>query len=153
MLNLTQVDLDAATALCIAAGMKEMANVDEDLHDDEVALINGFLQEVQKEHGTANVDDAVVDTTLLDSSEKKQLFLQCLTYVALADGSIQDQEITLLQNYINTLEVDCTPQDLISDLGKSFLQRYRGMQFFREQAFAVGREFGLSDEQIQEVLD
>ena len=46
MINLTQVDLDAATALCIAAGMKEMANVDDDLHADEVALIDGFLQEV-----------------------------------------------------------------------------------------------------------
>jgi tellurite resistance protein len=152
MLNLTQVDLDAATALCIAAGMKEMANADEDLHDDEVALIDGFLNEVQQEHDVQNADQAAVDTALLDSTEKQELFLQCLTYVALADGKIQDQETALLQKYIDEFGLPYAPQDLIQELGKAFLQRYRGVQVFRDKAFAVGRGFGLSDEQIQEVL-
>ena len=150
MINLTQVDLDAATALCIAAGMKEMANVDDDLHADEVALIDGFLQEVQQE--AQDIKDAVVDASLLDSTDKQELFLQCLTYVAIADGKIQDQEVALLQKYIGEFGLSCTPQDLVQEIGKAFLQQYRGVELFRDKAFLVGKEFGLSDAQIEEVL-
>ena len=146
---LTQEEIDAATTLCIAAGMKEMANADDDLHEREVALIDDFLQELKQEQ---DVDNATVDISLLDSQKKQELFLQCLAMVALADGKIQEQELALLQKYINDFGLSWTPQDVVKEIGKTTLQRFRGTQAFREQAFNIGREFGLSDEEIEEVL-
>ena len=88
----------------------------------------------------------------MDSTDKQELFLQCLTYVAIADGKIQDQEVALLQKYIGEFGLSCTPQDLVQEIGKAFLQQYRGVELFRDKAFLVGKEFGLSDAQIEEVL-
>ena len=152
MLNLTEIDIDAATAFCIAAGMKEMANIDDDLHEDEVALIDDFLAEIKSEFGSAPSDESI-NTALLDNSDKQSLFLQSLTYVALADGVIHENEIALLQKYITEFNSNVTPQDLIRNVGKDFLERYRGTPFFREQAEAVGENFGLTKEEIAEILD
>ena len=153
MLNFTEIDIDAATAFCIAAGMKEMANIDDDLHADEVALIDDFLAEIKSEFGSAPADESIVDTSLLDNTDKQSLFLQSLTYVALADGVIHENEIALLQKYISEFNANVTPQDLIRNVGKDFLERYRGTPFFREQAEAIGENFGLSKEEIAAILD
>ena len=152
MLNLTEIDIDAATAFCIAAGMKEMANIDDDLHEDEVALIDDFLTEIKAEFGDAPAEESV-DTSLLDTQDKQSLFLQSLTYVALADGVIHENEIALLQKYITDFNSALTPQDLIRNVGKDFLERYRGTPFFKEQAEAIGQNFGLSADEIAAILD
>jgi uncharacterized tellurite resistance protein B-like protein len=152
MLDLTQIELDLETTICIANGMKEMAKADNEVHAEEKAMIEGFLHELQQEHGEISADEAGVRIELIDTIEKQQLFLQCLTYVALADRRVAPEERALLEKYIQRFSLEITPQDLIGEIGSAFLSRYRGVSIFRDEAVALGKEFGISDERINEIL-
>ena len=152
MINLTQTDIDAAVALCIANGMKEMAGTDGELHPDELSLIDGFIAEIKNEFPDIDVANTDVDVSTLDSQDKQTLFLQCLTYVALADRVIKDEEVALLQKYIDTFQSSITPQDLIRELGATFVAQYKDIIACRDTVVGIGKEFGLSEERINEIL-
>ena len=152
MINLKQVDIDAAVALCIANGMKEMAGTDGELHPDELSLIDGFTAEIKNEFPNIDVENTAVDVSVLNSEDKQTLFLQCLTYVALADRLIKDEEVALLQKYIDAFETNITPQDLIRELGATFVAQYKDIIACRDTVVSIGKEFGLSEEKINEIL-
>jgi len=152
MINLNQIDIDAAVAICIANGMKEMANADGELHPDELSLINGFVSEVNNDFPNIDIENTAIDISILDTKDKQILFLQCLTYVALADRIIQDQEVALLQKYIDAFDVEVTPKDLIRELGATFIAQYKDIVACRDTIVNIGKEFGLSEETINEIL-
>jgi len=152
MINLKHVDIEAAVAICIANGMKEMANADGELHPDELSVIDGFISEIQAEFPNLNINQSPLDLSVIDSEDKQILFLQCLTYVALADRVIQDPEVALLQKYIDLFAVDITPQDLIRDLGASFVAQYKDITACRDTVVNIGKEFGLSEDKINQIL-
>jgi uncharacterized tellurite resistance protein B-like protein len=153
MLNLTQIELDLETTICIANGMKEMANADNEFHADEAAMIEGFLHELRQEHGEFTPENSDVRVELINTLEKQQLFLQCLTYVALADRRVAPEERALLEKYITSFSLDITPQDLIGEIGSVFLSRYKGISIFRDEAVSIGKDFGISEERINDILD
>jgi len=152
MLDFIQhIELDAPTAICIAAGMKEMAASDNDIHQREVAFIDEFISEVGGDSETITSSD--IDLSILNSSELKDIFLKSLAVVALADGEIKKEEVKLLNNYVDRLEYDGSASKILDDVARSFLSRFRGVSIFREKAEDMGRRLGLSEAAIKEVLD
>jgi hypothetical protein len=145
--NMEPVDLDKDTTVAIAIGMKEMAEVDDELHQNERVLIEGFLAEL------GEVDGQSVDFSLLSDPSVQDLFFRSLAMVALADGEIKQAEIDLLQAYIDRLGAKKTAQSVIGEVGRRMLSRFAGVTVFREQAVALGRGLGLDESDIAEVLD
>ena len=60
-----EMDLDQKTAICIGAGMRQMAAADNEIHPKEIAMIDEFLSDCGGDTG----DDSDVDLSLLNSSE------------------------------------------------------------------------------------
>ena len=152
MLSLKEVDLDLETTLSIVHGMREIAFADAEYHQEEAALIDGFIQELHNEHGDIYLEKGEVQLEHINTIEKKMLFLQCLTYVALADQRIAEEELQVLQKYITSFQIDITPQDLIREIGSTVLTRYKGLSIFQEEAIALGKEFCLTEEEIHSIL-
>ena len=152
MLNLKEIELDLETTLSIVHGMKEIAVADAEYHESEAAMIDGFLQELQNEHGDVSLADTEINLATIDTLEKKMLFLQCLTYVALADQRVAEEERSILQKYISQFDLEITPQDLIREIGSTLLTRYKGLTIFQDEAVALGKEFGLTEEEILSIL-
>ena len=146
-----RVELDANTAICIAAGMKQMAASDNEIHKREVAFINDFIDEVGGTIDDLKVSD--VDLSLLKSDELKSVFLKSLAVVALADGEIRQEEKDLLNSYASQLDYSGSADQILEEVARAFLSRFRSITIFRENAEKIGRQLGLSDEAIKEVLD
>ena len=144
--NIEPVELDKDTTVAIAIGMKNMAEVDDELHQDERVLIEGFLADL------GDPGSSSLDFSLLADPAVQDLFLRSLAMVALADGEIKQSEVELLQAYIDRLGGGRTAQSVISEVGRSMLSRFAGVTVFREQAVALGRTLGLEDAEIDEVL-
>ena len=145
--NMEPVELDKETTVAIAIGMKNMAEVDDELHQSERVLIEGFLADLGDTEGSS------LDFSLLSSPAVQDLFLRSLAMVALADGEIKKAEVELLQAYIDRLGAARSAQSVISEVGRSMLSRFAGVTVFRDQAVALGRTLGLDDTEINEVLD
>ena len=56
-----------------------------------------------------------------------------LAMVALADGTIQDSEIVLLQGYVDQSDILNRP-DIIGLVGRMLLSHFSGVSHFRDQA-------------------
>ncbi|MEC7985888.1 MAG: hypothetical protein VX278_12040 [Myxococcota bacterium] len=152
MLDFIQrVELDAPTAICIAAGMKQMAASDNEVHQREVAFINEFIEEAAG--STTEVQASDVNLSLLHSSELKSIFLKSLAVVALADGKIRTEEKDLLNSYAKRLDYDGSADQILEDVARAFLGRFRSISIFRGAAEKIGRQLGLSEEAIKDVLD
>ena len=152
MINLTEAELDLETTLCIVGAMKEMANIDNEEHQAEQAIIEAFVAELQNEFGSIGSLPESINTSLLNTPEKQMLFLQCITYVALADEQIQDVETELLNKYITEFAVDVTAADLIRAVGSVVLARYRGVSVFTDETVALGASFGLSEAEVLSII-
>ncbi len=143
-----RVELDAETSICIAAGMKQMAASDNELHEQEINLINSFIEE----SGTADPESSNVNLDLLHSQELKAIFLNSLAIVALADGTIRQEEKDLLSSYVERLAYDTTAEQILEEVARALLSQLKSSVIFREQVEAIGRNLGLSDAAIQDVL-
>ena len=152
MINLTEANLDLETTLSIVRGMKEMAVIDNEEHPAEKAIIDAFVAELQEEHGDLCVVPDAVNQSLFNTPEKQMLFLQCITYVALADEQLQDVETELLNKYISAFSADVTAKDLIRGIGSAVLARYRGISVFTDETVALGASFGLNEEEVLAII-
>ena len=145
---LNEVDVDGITAITIAAGMKKMAMADGEMHPAELEMIESFLKEVKAESGESGEDLGSLNTP-----ELQETFLKSLALVALVDGVIRDQEVQLLNNYVQELGFSRSAEAVFEEVGKSLLAQFRGVSAFRTQAEEVGRSLGLSDAAIAEALE
>jgi len=152
MINLTEADLDLETTLCIVGAMKEMAGIDNEDHPAEQAIIEAFVTDLQSEYGDICSTQASINTSLIDTQEKQMLFLQCITYVALADEQLKDVETALLNKYISEFSVDVTVEDLVRGVGSVVLARYRGISVFTDETIALGAAFGLNEEEVLAII-
>ena len=152
MKNLKEVDIDLETTLCIVSAMKKMANIDGEEHEEELEFINAFVAELKEEFGSFESLPESSDISLLNSPEKQLLFLQCVTYVALADKEIQDAELVLLNEYIDQLSLEISAEELIRSIGLVVLERYSGIKIFKEEAIALGATFGLDRDAVLSVI-
>ncbi len=155
---LKEVDINAAAAVSIAAGMKKMAMSDDEVHPAEVEMIEQFLNDVkadvESEGGDiANISSDDVDLTALSTDELKETFLLCLAVVALADGTIRDEEVSLLQSYVDQMGFQQSGKQIIDMVGQMMLSHFKGVELFRSQAEEIGRALGLNEEAIAQALN
>ena len=155
---LKPVDLGAAAAVCIAAGMKKIAMSDDEIDPSEIAMIDQFLQEiraeVEAEGGSIDdIDANDVDLSSLTSNELKETFLVSLAMVSLADGKIRTEEVDLIQEYVNELKYPSSANEIIQNVGKSLLAHFKGVSHFRSHAEEIGEALGLDAATIADILD
>ena len=143
-----QINLDAETALCIAAGMKQMAASDDDIHQDELALIDKFIADA----GTEAPEASDINLSLIHTDELKSVFLKSLAVVALADGTIRQEEKDLLASYVERLSYNASAEQVLEEVACAFLRTFKSNVIFREQVETIGRNLGLSEDAIQGVL-
>lgn len=149
MLDLqSDIDLSAAQLSSIAAAMKEMSAVDGEIHPDELAMIDQLMD------GLDNVDSDVVDVSLFDEQQHKDIFLKAVALVALADGKILLEETELLKRYSVELGLESGHGGAImTEVGIALLSYFRGVVVTRPKMEEIGRQLGLSEEAIAEALD
>lgn len=142
-----EVDIDATTALHIAAGMRKVSEADG-IHPQEQALIDQFVSDLP---GTQPDEP---DLSRFETDELKDLFLKSTALVALADGSLSEAEMVPLREYARRLgRTEAELDAVIHEVGRSLLAHFQGVQHFRDQVESIGRDLGLEDEDIEQALE
>jgi uncharacterized tellurite resistance protein B-like protein len=138
------MEIDERAAAVIAAGMRAVAEADGDVHPRERAMIEALAE------GLPEVDP----TQPLPSAELRALYVDSLARVALADGRISEVEGARLAELAAAQGI--VGEDLDARLRAARLEWFSvfaGVRHFREDAIAVGRELGLSEDEIAATLD
>ena len=155
---LKEVDINAEAAISIAAGMRKMAMSDDEVHPSEVEMIEQFLNDVKGEveangGDVASISSEDVNLDALSTDELKETFLLCLAMVALADGTIRDEEVALLQDYVDQMGFQQSGKQIIDMVGQMMLSHFKGVSLFRSQAEEIGRALGLDEAAIAQALN
>ena len=147
LLQNSDLDIDKSAAITIAAGMKAMAMADGDEHPAEIALVDRFLGEFQSE-------DLDMNLATLNSTEVQTYFLESLALVALADGAILDSERAFMDEVIVQMNYQDSSESIFKSVGKSMLAYFQGVELpeSKAQAFQIGRELGLTDQEIADII-
>ena len=141
----TPVDLDAAAARTIAAGMREVARADG-THPREEALIDLFEADLPAGAST-------VDLSSLTTAPAREAFLKSLVLVAYADGDISAPERAVIHRYASALGLDTAAiGSLFLDVASSLLSRLAGATIWRDEVANIGREMGLEESAIDAAL-
>jgi len=137
--------LDAAAAQTIAAGMREVAQVDG-AHPDELALIDEFASGLPP-------GPHAVDLSALGSDIARAAFVQSLVLVAYADGQVTDAERSIIRGYALQLGFDeSSLASVWTDIAVDLLSTFSGVQVFRDSVAAIGSEMGLADADVERAL-
>ncbi len=141
----TPVNLDAAAARTIAAGMREVARADG-THPREEALIDLFENDLPPGAST-------VDLSALTDSAAREAFLKSLVLVAYADGEISAAERAVIHRHATALGLDTLAVGaLFLDVASSLLSRLAGAKIWRDEVANIGREMGLPEAAIEAAL-
>lgn len=141
----TPVDLSAAAARTIAAGMREVARVDG-THPQEEALLDLFEEDLPP-------GETVVDLTTLTDAPAKEAFLKSLVLVAYADGGVSAEERRVINGYAAALGMDTEALGtLFLDVAASLFSRLAGARIWKDEVAEIGREMGLPESAIQDAL-
>jgi hypothetical protein len=148
----TDLDLSKDAAAYIARGLRALAGCDG-LHNNELALVEEFERGLGID-ATDGREFASAGGGPLTTSEERELFLSSLQLLALADGRISAREEEWLDDLCTDLGIPGDRKDELAIQAKQYLlSSLAGVSAFRTQAEAVGRQLGLTDEQISSVLD
>ena len=140
------VDLDAAAAHTITAGMREVARADGS-HPKEEALIDAFEADLPGAGSAVELD-------ALTTPAAREAFLKSLVLVAYADGGVSEAERTVIERYAAALGTPAPDlARIFVDVASSLLSRFSGVKIWRDEVAAIGREMGLNDPVIQDALD
>jgi len=138
-----EVELDAQVAAVVAAAMREVAAADGDVHPQEVALIRAFGEGLPDANPRAPLDDA----------DHLDVYLKSICLLALADGRVSDGELAVIEDLGRAQGAS---RELVArhldEARRAYLATFRGVRIFREDAVQIGRDLGLSDDAIVEVL-
>lgn len=143
-----EIPLDGETASFMAAGLRQLAEVDG-FHDRELALLDAFGDGL-------DVQPTAFDLTgdhPLDTSDKKELFMRTAILLALADGGISELEGDLIGRWANILGIPVERlAELFRDVKVYLLSTFEDSSLFREQAERIGDELGLDKDDISTTL-
>ncbi len=139
------LDLDAAAAQTIAAGMREIAAIDG-AHAREDALIDAFASGLPAGAGS-------VDLTSLPTDDHKEAFMKSLVLVAFADGQLSAGERAVIERYATELGLDAsTITGIVTHVASVLLSKFAGVKVYRDQVAEIGKGLGLDDETISSLL-
>lgn len=139
------VDVDGPQGHAIAAAMREIAAVDG-IHEAEAELIRRFEKDLPPL--TGEVDSAVINT-----DELRHAYVKSMVLVALSDGSVSALERELVAKKSAAVGIDNHQlSDVYTEVARSLLSAFSGVQIYRQQAVEIGRSLGLGDSDIEDVL-
>ena len=96
---------------------------------------------------------AAVDLGLFKSAALKDVFLRSVILVALADGAVSSEEMAVIKRYAGQLSIDDKAlYRLIHETAVAMLSQFEGVTIFQDQVMEIGRDLGLSEAQILEVV-
>lgn len=155
----SEIELSLDQATVIARAMLDVAASDG-VHERERALIDDFYAGCAADagakgadlaEGSFDLDDA---RGLLSSDGSRLALVQSCYMLALADGAISGQEEARIAEISDALGVSQEARQRCAREAKLFfMQQFRGVTVFRDRAEALGRELGLEDEAIAEILN
>jgi len=146
------LDLSKDAAAYIASGLRALAACDG-LHNNELALVEEFERGIGID-ATDAADFQSAGGGPLASGRERELFLSSLQLLALADGRISSREEAWIDGVCTDLGIAGGRRDELAIQARQYLlSSLAGVSAFREQAEGVGRQLGLTPEQIAEVLD
>jgi len=146
MLSLVKgnVEVDAPAARAIALAMREVARADGE-HPREEELIDSFEEGLE---GDAAPLSDIVDPGV------REVFLKSLIIVAVADGTVSDEESAVIRKYADHFGLgDPEISRCLADVASAMLSQLAGVQVFREQVVELGRGLGLDEFAIRAALD
>ena len=142
---LQEYDFSEEEIRSVVAGMQEMSAIDGDVDPQELELIAQVAEGVEGE--------VALDLTVFTTLESKEHFLYLVTFVAIVDTTINDAELTLLTQYVETLEVPQNAQYFIDVVGEKFLRTvFADSELLRIWIPRLKDELRLSDEVVERLL-
>jgi len=146
----TDVDINQAEAAWIAQGMRALAACDG-LSAAELAMVEEFEQE--QSVGSTATDDFDLEASPLRGDAQKAVFLRTLILLAHVDGRVTSREVAFLDKVCEQLSISSEDRAALEvDAKKFLLSSLAGVEHYRDQAEAVGRQLGLTSEQIASAL-
>jgi hypothetical protein len=140
------VVLDEAAAAVIGRDMRIVAEADGILHVRELSLIDAFVG--------ALPDVEVEGYECISTDELRLTYLRSLVMVALADGQVSDEEYEVILELAANVGLSNTEVDrVLSEARREFMSIFSGLKLFRDSMRSVGRDMGLSDEDIDDLWD
>ena len=141
------IEISLPAARTIAAAMREIAEVDG-IHPNEARLLDTFEADLPQDGSPCTV---ALDT--INNRDLHEAFFKSLLLVAYADGMLTELEEERIAHYAQLLSV--ASDDLTtwkSDVASSLLSVFSGVQIFRDSVFEMGRDLGLSEQDINAIL-
>ena len=112
---LQEFHLSEEALASFAAGMREVAKSDADVHPNELALIDSLMEGV-------SVDEKFNSAALSDDAIKEN-FMLMLALVAVADGKVMDCELEVIEKYAKELNITVPISDYIEMAALSLLSQ------------------------------
>ncbi len=143
---LQAVELDQDQTLNIAAAMKAVSLADG-VNPREQQIIDSLVEGISAEIPPK------ADLSLFSTPDQRRVFMCSVVLVALADGAVSPEEMSLLEEYASQLDLgaDSLPAT-IRQVGISMLSSFAGVHHFREQVQEIGETLGLSPEEIHRAI-
>lgn len=136
-------DLPTADAAVIVSGMRLVAKADGNIHQRELAMIEELGE------GLPEADPH----TPLQTAEARGLYIRTLGMLALADGAMSSYEMTAIRDLAKSQGLsNAETDDELRAAKRRFFEPFAGVRLFQDQAREIGRNIGLSPEEIDEVL-
>ncbi len=138
------VILDSPVAALIAEDLRQLAAIDGELHERELALIEAF------EGGIA--EPAAAGGASLDSPALRRTYVRSLVMLALADGDLRREEHELILELADRRGVERAEVDrIIEHLGLQFYGDLEAARQFRDSLRQAAEDAGLRPEQTREM--
>lgn len=137
-------DLSAEAARAIADGMRVVALADGEIHQLEMALIEGFAVDIPTLE--------VVPEDVIDSDALRDAYLRSLVMVAVADGQVSPVEEQVILQLAGAVGRDADAVSAcIREVKLSFLERFAGVRHFAESVSQIAADLGLSESDVASV--
>lgn len=156
---LGEVELNIEQATSIARAMYKVAAVEHGVHEHEKTMIDSFYLACCEEEGVTPEDlsagewDAAKANSLLESPALKETLVRSCLLVGFADGQCSDVERTLIRQMAQNLGISETRvTEIEKDIRKTLLAQFGGVKVFRDAAYDIGKQLGMSRDEVDEAL-
>jgi len=126
-------NIDGNQAAAIAAAMREVALADGESHHRELALIDGFRQQVP--------EGAVPSEAKFPAADSRAVFVKSLVMVGLADGTLSECEVKVIEAQSSAIGASTGEIDAaLKEVKEEFLAHFKGVKHFADQVSDIASE-------------
>lgn len=156
---LGEVELNIEQATNIARAMYKVAAVEDGVHEHEKTMIDSFYLACCEEAGVQPEDlsvgewEAAKANTLLEPPALKETLVRSCLLVGYADGQCSDVERSLVRQMATDLGIsDARVTEIEKEIRKALLAQFGGVKVFRDAAYDIGRQLGMSRDEVDEAI-